>query len=118
MYGKGDGCKSLFGGQTAHCGGFCTTLRNGALSTCRSDVPQGHMSSVALILLGIESNSVSGRDVSQGTRSETVGCTCLFPCLNNRFSHGLITSETSDSYRITLMVTRVELLPNAPVRGV
>ena len=49
---------------------------------------------------------------------ETVGFTCLFPCLNGQCAQGLITCETSVGYRTRLMMTGVGFLPDAPLRGV
>ena len=41
-------------GFDAQYGDFCTTLRNGALSRCRSDVSKCQLTSADLILLSIE----------------------------------------------------------------
>jgi hypothetical protein len=104
-------CKTLIQG------GFCTNPRIGALS--RAGVTSSRRQ---IIHTGLNSLSVGvqfwhRRKVSQGALSEMAGFLCLFLCLNSRFSQGLITSETSDGYSMTLIVTGVGLLPNAPVRG-
>src|SRR5918912_1058222 len=65
---------------------------------------------------GLSDDRVRG-GISEGALSETAGFTCRFPCLNSRFSQGLITSETSFSYSMAPVMTGVGLLPHAPVRG-
>ena len=100
-----------------HIGGFCTNPRIGVLSRAEDDSSRHQITHTGLNFLSIGVECWHSRTVSQSALSETASFTCLFPCLNRQFSQGLITSETSDSYRMTLMVSGVGLLPNAPVRG-